>query len=136
MCVLCLLKRFDFLWYGNQDKCSYFIYNFCCFFLVISWDSFILFFMIYQAHKNIFWLEVACSLLFIRFLLSSYSVRLIWFPFCCAVYFSFICLLYNYLSPKLTRKLANLFFFIFVYFWNVGFCYIATLFKTAGTFSI
>lgn len=118
MCVLCLLKRLDFLWYGNQDKCSYFIYYFLFFGYIMGFSYFL--FIKYQAHKNIFWLEVACSLLFIRFLLSSYSVRLIWFPFCCAVYSSLIRLLYNYLSPKLTRKLANFFFFfLFLYIFEM-----------------
>lgn len=100
---------------------------FCFFFGYIMGFFYFIFYDLPSAQKYIFWLEVACSLLFIRFLLSSYSVRLIWFPFCCAVYSPFICLSYNYLSPKLTRKLANFFFFhfyfcIFLKCWFLLYC--------------
>lgn len=109
-------------------------------FLVISWDTFVFFFMnLSSAQKCI--LTRSC-------LLTSFHSFPSFFIFCALYLISLLlfCLLYNYLIPKLTRKLANFFFvsfcfvsffiFIFVYFWNVGFCYIATLFKTAGTFSI
>lgn len=94
-------------------------------FLVISWDTFVFFFMnLPSAQKYI--LTRSC-------LLTSFHLFPSFFIFCALYLISLLlfCLLYNYLSPKLTRKLANFFFvsfccffflFLFLKCWFLLYC--------------